>query len=679
MKRRNFLKYSGALSMGSLALNNSWASPFATLGMLPLMNCMDIDDRVMVIVFLKGGNDGGNTILPINQYDTYINNRPLIGLKDSGTGAYVPLDNTLGLDDQIGLNPAMSAFKSMYDAGKASVIQMVGYPDSNGSHFKSTDLWLTGGDGTSENFNLGSGWMARYLDTVYTGLAGAPTEANPDPIGIQLGDRKPSFAYYSHEAEFLAANLTQQDPAGLYNLVQSIGTPLHGGVENSEYGDELNFIMSIENSTSVYAQRITDVFNSGSNSSVTYPNTDLANQLKTVARLINGGCKTKLYLVHVGGFDTHSGQVQFGSPHIGSHANLLSNVFNSIGAFHEDLTTSGHSERVLTSTFSEFGRRMAENGSLGTDHGNFAPMFLFGDPVSAGVFGTNPDIGTLTSSGNLYSDQLQFDYRRVYKTLLQDWLGSSNQVISSVFANNHDKIPGIIETNYNAEPTCYHDSLIRESVVKLKVFLESFYDHSKGSMNSVPADVIPLQQPFNINPINYNGPESVTQIPENVVDWLYLELRSPQNINNVVGKRAAFLRNDGQVIGVNGGLGVKFDDVPLGQYIIVVYHKSHLAIASSENYDSSDLQNVYDFTNDTSSARGQDQLKSVNGVALMYSGDFNFSGGIDLQDYNEWYAESSKVGGYKSTDADGNKITNNQDFNLWKKNKGKVGDNSIQF
>ena len=680
MKRRSFLKYTSSLSLFPLVLNKSMAAPFATLDMLPLMNCQDIDDRVLVVIFLKGGNDGLNTLIPINQYDTYASLRPNIRIQENGTGSYINLDNTLSLDDSIGIHPSMTGFKSLYDSGLANLIQAVGYPNSNGSHFKSTDLWLSGGDGTPANFNINSGWMGRYLETVYAGLAGSPTEANPDPIGIQLGDKKPSLGYYAHDAEFLAANLTQQDPAGLYNLVQSIGTPGHLSVPDSDYGRELAYIMTIENSTNVYAQRITEVFNNGSNSSTVYPTSDLANQLKTIARLISGGSNTKIYLVHTGGFDTHAGQVIGGATHTGTHADLLSNVFESVSAFINDLTNLGHHNRVMCSTFSEFGRRITQNGSLGTDHGNFAPMFLFGSGIQAGVIGTNIDLTDLTSSGNLTSTQLQFDYRQVFKTLIQDWLGADNSVTDTVFDSSYTKISNMVNPTYAVDPLCYHDSLLRETVVKGKLYLEAFYDPLLTQMKNQleTKGLIPLSQPFNDIPFNYTGDESVTILPEGAIDWVLIELRDSQNINTVLGRRAGFVKNTGDIIGLNGGFGLAFSDVTPGNYYVAIYHKSHLAVVSSNPIDFSDLQNSFDFTQDVNAVSGTDQLKLIGLNYVLHAGDFDFDGIVDNTDYEKWKLESSSVNVYSSNDADGNGIINNEDFNLWKKNRNKIGDPTIQ-
>lgn len=454
MKRRNFLKNIGRLSATPMVLNGLPLSSFATTSMLPLLNCQGIDERVLVLVFLKGGNDGLNTVVPIQQYDTYINLRPSIGLAISGTNGVLSLDDTLPLEDQVGVHPAMTAFKEMYDAGKASLIQGVGYPSYNQSHFKSTDLWLSGGDGTPAYSSLASGWMGRYLETAFPGVSGNPSLDFPDPLGIQLGDVKPSLGFHNHFEEYVASNLTNQNPEDLYGLLAGIGTAPHTTLKNTDYFEAVQYIMDVENSTNAYGQRITEVFGMGGNSSIEYPNSGLANQLRMVARLLNGGSKTKIFLVHRTGFDTHANQVDTANTHLGNHADLLADVFNAIQAFYQDLENLGLGDRVLTATFSEFGRRATQNGSKGTDHGTLAPMFLFGNGLEAGVKGSNLDLTNLSNSGNLLQNP-QFDYRSVFKTLMQDWLGADDTTLEGAQMSDFDKIPDLINPDALVSPDCY--------------------------------------------------------------------------------------------------------------------------------------------------------------------------------------------------------------------------------
>jgi len=680
MKRRDFLLNTTQLSVGSILVNKMPLSAFATPMMLPLL-CEGFEERILVIVFLDGGNDGLNTIIPVEQYDTYFNLRPDIAIAETGPGAYIPLDGTLPLADQVGVHPAMTAFKTMYDNGMAALVQGVGYPDSNGSHFKSGDLWLTGGDGTSEYFNIGSGWMGRFLDTVFPGLNGNPTEANPDPLGIQLGDTKPSIGYYDAFGKFQATNLSQQDPGGLFNQVMGVGTPNQGFFPESDYGAELAYIMAVENSVSVYAQRISDTYNAGTNDpGAGYSNSFLANQLKTVARLISGGCRTKVHLVRTGGFDTHADQVQSGSTDIGWHADLLANVFDSIQAFHLDLQLQGLDDLVLTQTFSEFGRKVVQNGSFGTDHGNLAPMFLVGNGVAAGVHGTNLDLSDVTNQGTVPDEQLQFDYRSVYRTVIQDWLGGSASAVQGTQFDVWPAMSGVIKNSHAVESGCALDHFITQSVVRVRIFLEGFYDANTGTMHTTlkDADMLPLDQPYQGAPYLYNGTEALTAVPEDVVDWVLIELRDGLDINTIRGRRAGLLRKDGQIIGLNGGLGVAFDNLLPEAFYIAIYHRSHIAVISSVAADLLDVSNVYDFTSDAGSALGTGQLKNINGAYAMYAGDYNGSGIADVQDYDAWKAQSSQLGGYGESDADGNGIVNNQDYNLWKQNENQTGHAIIQ-
>ena len=454
MKRRKFLNNITKLSAAPLLLNGMSLRTFASPSFLP-SNCQEISDRVMVIIFLKGGNDGLNTIIPIDQYSRYANLRPDIRIHADN---YINLDSTLPIEDQVGLNPAMTSFKAMYDAGQASLIQSVGYPEFNRSHFKSTDLWLTGGDGTSANFNINSGWMGRYLSTAFPGAFNGPTPAYPDPMGIQLGDSKPSLGFYDHGNEYIGINLSNQNPGSLFGLLNGIGTAAHGSIPVSNYGDNIDYIMGVENTTNAYGGKISDVYNIGANSATVYPDSNLANQLRTVACLLNGGSKTKLFLVHKSGFDTHANQVQAGSTNLGSHADLLTDVFDSVKAFTEDLTNLGLEQNVLTATFSEFGRRITQNGSLGTDHGNFAPVFLFGSGVAPGVRGTNINIDPtiLDIAGNLPASALQHDYRSIWKTLLQDWLGAGDDILNGARFGDFNKIVGLVTPGLIVPPECYN-------------------------------------------------------------------------------------------------------------------------------------------------------------------------------------------------------------------------------
>ncbi|MBN8676584.1 MAG: DUF1501 domain-containing protein [Chitinophagales bacterium] len=455
MNRRKFLKIFPAAGVSPFVVNGFPMRPFSNSKISQILNsCDGVEDRILILIQLKGGNDGLNTIIPIQQYDRYAELRPVIKVPEVGPEKFIKLDNTLPYADQVGLHPVMTGMKELYDKGWMSVVQGVGYEGLNGSHFKGTDLWMSGGDGTPEKFNIKSGWMARALQAMYPDVLGAPVP--PDkvyPLGIQVGDPNPSLGFHSETEHQNVINLYGQDPEGFYSLVQTIGGAPLPNVPDSEYGNELAYIMGVEKAVDEYSVYITQAFNAGSNAITAYPQTTLAYQLKTIARLIKGGCKTKIYLCNMGGFDTHGDQLApEGIVTLGGHADLLRNLSDAVKYFFNDLEAMGLGDLVTACTFSEFGRCAKENGSAGTDHGTLAPMMIFGKAIKAGVNGTNPDLNNLSGDNQLQGTQ--FDYRQVFTTLLQDWLGASNEVLTETMFDGYTKMP-LIDDAAVVSPDCY--------------------------------------------------------------------------------------------------------------------------------------------------------------------------------------------------------------------------------
>jgi len=313
------------------------------------------NDRVLVIIQLNGGNDGLNTVLPINQYGQYYNAR---------TNIAIPEKKILKLNgfDATGLHPSMTAMQKLFNEGQLDIVQAVGYPQPNFSHFRATDIWMSGSDSN------------QYLNT-----------------GMSISD-----------------------PSAFYNLFDASEQP----VPNTNAGYELSFIRRISKQTNKYATRI-KAASDAVKQQVTYPNTSLANQLKIVARLIKGGLKTKIYLVNYGGFDTHAAQAVATDTATGTHANLLGAVSEAIGAFQNDIKNQEIEDRVIGMTYSEFGRRIKSNASGGTDHGAAAPLFLFGKNVRGGVFGENPTIPANATVGD--NVPYQYDFRTIYNSILKNW------------------------------------------------------------------------------------------------------------------------------------------------------------------------------------------------------------------------------------------------------------------
>jgi uncharacterized protein (DUF1501 family) len=459
MKRRSFIKLTSTASALSLLPTEVFAL-FKSAGMT---TCPDSSAKKIVLIQLQGANDGLNTIVPINQYDTYAALRPNIKLNNSGgANGIINLDTTLPLTNQVGLHPSLTGFKSMYDNGFMRVIQGVGYPIQDKSHFKSTDLWLTGGDGTPANNLLDSGWMGRFLENYYANFLTATF-----PLGIQLGSSENSLGFHGEVEHGMSLNINGQDPSGFYSIVNGLGGQAPTSIPNSEYGDLIQFILNNDTSTNVYAQTISAAFNSGSNS-VTYPSTSLSNQLKTVAKFISGGLQTKVYLVKIGSFDTHDGQVQdSANTHLGNHASLLTQVSEAVNSFITDLNNQNLGNDVVAVTFSEFGRKAGENGSLGTDHGEIAPMFVFGGAINPGVSGTNINLSEAVVGNNYQVQTVQHDYRRVFATILQDWIGAGNAPLDLTFYDQtnatgftNQKVTNLIKPANIVLPTCYTNTLL---------------------------------------------------------------------------------------------------------------------------------------------------------------------------------------------------------------------------
>ncbi|TYA84422.1 DUF1501 domain-containing protein [Seonamhaeicola marinus] len=451
MKRRNFIKLSATASVIGL-------TPFqvqAALKSFIPFECPDISGRKLVLINLAGANDGLNTLVPLNQYDAYSNLRPTIKVPETGINKYITLDGTLPDEQQVGLNPALSGFKSLYDKGLMRVVNGVGYPSQNKSHFKSTDLYFTGNDGNSVLNGSDTGWMGRFMEQYYEDLI-----VENYPLAVEIGSNKTSLGFHAEEAHGLSLNITGQDPAGFYNVISGLGGEPPANIPDSDYGDQLAFITNTSALTNTYAQAISVAFDKGRND-ISYPDTDLADQLKTVARLISGDLGSKIYMVRISGFDTHNAQVQESGDVLGRHHELLTELSESMEAFVLDLESQNLGGDVVGVTFSEFGRKAAENGNLGTDHGEIAPMFLFGKPVEGGMTGINPNLSEAVEGNNWQIQTVQYDYRQTFASLLQDFLGADNAIIDNTFFNytandsfSNLKIADILKSEFDISKGC---------------------------------------------------------------------------------------------------------------------------------------------------------------------------------------------------------------------------------
>ena len=459
MKRRKFIKLTSTASAAGLLPMQLNAS-FKFLN--SITNC-DVSNRKIVLVDLAGGNDGLNTLIPLNVYSDYVNMRPTTHVASAAALNLNLIDSSLqGTNQDLALHPIMTGMFNLFDQDQLRILQSVGYDSINKSHFASIDIYNTGNDGNNWNNGNNSGWMGRFLENQYSNLF--PTSF---PMGIQIGSPNTSLGFHGVNEHGLAMNLTGQDSDNFYSVLSGLSGEYPTDFPDSHYGTELQYIVDTDASSNVYAQAISSSFNDGSNfSGSNYPDTDLADQLKTVARLMRGGIETKIYLVKLGGFDTHANQVQGAGDLQGRHYNLLDELSTAVEAFMRDLNSDSLAEDVVGITISEFGRKAKENGSLGTDHGKVAPVFIFGQPVQSGISGVNVDLNEATEDNDFQIDTVQFDYRQSLATLMQDFLGSDSNTINSTFMDNitnasfaDQKIQNLLKAGYVVPESCYAESL----------------------------------------------------------------------------------------------------------------------------------------------------------------------------------------------------------------------------
>ncbi len=420
MKRRNFLKSASALAGVPLLLRGVGVSPFGKSSLLRFLN--PDSDRVLVLIQLNGGNDGLNMVLPMDQYDKLSVLRSNILLPESAV---------LSLTEELALHPVMTGVKSMYDDGRLTLLQNVGYPNQNRSHFRSTDIW-TSASPADEYWN--TGWLGRYLTENHPDFPeGYPNSEYPDPLAITMG------SIVSQTCQGIAANysLALNDPFSL-SLI-SVGA--EDEVPDTPYGWELTFLRQAIAQTNAYSDVIFQAAESGNNLA-TYPeNNRLAEQLRNVALLISGGLQTKIYVVSLGGFDTHANQVDANDFTAGSHADLLRMLSDAMAAFQQDLAMLGVEERVVGMTFSEFGRQIASNNSLGTDHGTAAPLFVFGSCINPGIVGDNPQIPDPQDIEPQAGVPMQYDFRNVYGSILMDWFEVDEEVVKQLLYDEFQYLP----------------------------------------------------------------------------------------------------------------------------------------------------------------------------------------------------------------------------------------------
>lgn len=395
--RREFLRNSGR-GIGLLAFSH-FAPAFLVNAARAQAPLPERDRSILVLVQLAGGNDGLNTVVPFSD-DAYYNLRPQLGIK--------PRD-VLRLNDHLGLHASCSELHRLFQDGQLSVVQNVGYPNPNRSHFRSTEIWETAS--SAEDF-AATGWIGRYLDNT---CAGTPASAEEDPAAVHLttetpptyigADDHPLFGIAARAGGALRRG-RRATPADL------LGAFARAEDDDHEHPDPNHTFLRQTTMNALVTERRVDAALDRYRPASTYPGNPFARSLQNVAALIASGFSTRVYFVSLGGFDTHANQLN-------QHQTLLQTLSSGLAAFQSDLTAHGLADQVLTATFSEFGRRPAENESGGTDHGTAAPLFVMGTKLRQPLVGTAPDLKLPSRKSDLtYST----DFRAVYATLLDRWL-----------------------------------------------------------------------------------------------------------------------------------------------------------------------------------------------------------------------------------------------------------------
>jgi len=409
--RRSFLRNLGMLGSGTMLLSKL---PVTALGASPLTQALSNTetDRILVLIRLKGGNDGLNTIVPLGQYSTYRNGRPTIA---------IPENQLIGLNDHFAMPNTLAPLEPLWEEGRMKVVHSVGYPDQNLSHFRSSDIWASGSDADVLD---DSGWLGRWLETTYPDFVLNPPV---DPPAIQIGGAG-NLAFNSKD--MVNMGVVVNNPEQLARIAEDGQLYDPEDVPECYFGEQLSFVRTVANSTFKYAQVIHEAYERASNT-VQY-SSQLGQQFALIARLIKGGLRTKLFMVTLDGFDTHSAQNN-------RHPQLMRQLSQGVEDFYTDLRAGQRDEDVLCMSVSEFGRRIEQNASGGTDHGAASPLLLFGAGLNgSGTVGQGPDLGNLDPVGNL---PFETDFRSVYSTILENWLCVNPQTVDQVMGRSFNRIP----------------------------------------------------------------------------------------------------------------------------------------------------------------------------------------------------------------------------------------------
>ncbi len=407
--RREFLDYGlGVVGVGAalpnFLINSALAGPPAKS-----------QDRIVVGLLLTGGHDGLSDVPPYGMEDYY----------RIRTTTRIEEKEVIKLNDQVGIHPSLTGFRDMLDESSFAVVLGTGYPNFNLSHFVSRDIWESAKTGMRTGKNGASGWLGRYIDHAFKGIPDAKLGVAIGPGRLPLmvtgGQEHPGVGFESRDSFRFVGERSKKGEMVYRKLNKA---------SKKESKEELQFVTQTAVNANQASEQILDALQDvdssalGHKTKVPYPETQFGDSLRTIAALIGKGLSTRVYyaaqgIAQFGGYDTHAEQKP-------RHAALMTELCQSVRAFYHDLKEQGNAERVLTFSFSEFGRRVKENYSSGTDHGLAQPMFLFGPMIKPGVHGKQPSLTDLDRNGNL---KMEVDFRSVYAAILEKWLQTPSEPI----------------------------------------------------------------------------------------------------------------------------------------------------------------------------------------------------------------------------------------------------------
>jgi len=383
-------------------------------------------DKILILLKLDGGNDGLNTLVPLNELSNLSKVRKEVFLSE---------DKILNLDsNDLGLHPSLSFFKSLFKEERLKIIQSVGYPEPNFSHFHSMDIWMTGVNKALSEY---SGWLGRYLESSHPSFPNNYPNINyPDPLALEIGYN--SSLLFNGRNSF--TSVVCQNPDNFFEIINEFDNEY----PDTQKGRKLDFLQLMANQSNLYNQQLKTKYNAGENKH-SFPNSNLGRQFSIINKLIDGGLNTRIYIAQLNGFDTHASQVESSDKSQGAHSSLLDDLNSSLEALFKNLDSSKDSDRVLLMTFSEFGRTVISNGSNGTDHGTVAPLFFIGNKIDPEILGTNPKIPS--DADWSYEMEMQFDFRQIYSSVITQWLGGSKSIAKDILFEDFNQI-NLIKKEY---------------------------------------------------------------------------------------------------------------------------------------------------------------------------------------------------------------------------------------